>query len=192
MYPNLNNTNWGANNITDVINWRNQLQNVNGSQMCPDAQPHYNGYVCLSCDPGQFFNYDTFQCSYCPTGSSFDLNTRTCLQVLPVGLVQTNIDSKNLIYGGISKAQWQSYYNSNKTAYPNIQDCPTQTPYYDGINCVQCPSTMPYFNLEYRLCMTCPTGTQYSVTPDYTGCVTPSNQQVAIGTDIAKMFSNIF
>lgn len=114
------------------------------------------------------------------------------MTIAPVGQSQTNINSSNLIYGGLSKAEWQQYYDQNKTAYPNIQDCPTQTPYYDGINCIQCPSQIPYFDLQYRLCMNCPTGTVYSDTTDYKGCLTPANQKQDIGPDIAKMFSNIF
>lgn len=147
---------------------------------------------CVNCPTGQFFSYDTLQCNVCPTGQAFDVNVRTCLQVLPVGQYQTNINSTNLIYGGLSKAQWQSYYDTNRTVYPGIQDCPNQTPYYDGINCIQCPSMIPYFELEYRLCMTCPTGSTYTVSASYSGCITASNQQYPMGSDIAKMFSNIF
>lgn len=143
----MNNSNWGTSNITNLINWRNQLQSVNGSQVCPASEPHYNGANCLNCNQGQFFNYDTLQCSSCPNGQAFDVNVKKCLPVLPVGQYQTNINRTNLIYGGISQGQWQSYYDSNRTAYPGIQDCPQEAPYYDSINCIQCPSQIPYFDL---------------------------------------------
>lgn len=112
---------------------------------------------------------------------------------MPLGKYQTSINSPGLIYGGVSKAQWQSYYDKNVTAYPGIQDCPASTPYYDSINCISCIDGF-YFNLETRFCMKCPKDTKYDGTtnPNWVGCVAENNSQVKITPDIAKMYANIF
>ena len=142
-YPNLNDPNWVATNISDVVAYRNRL-NVTGSVMCPATEPHYDGYKCLNCPAGQQFNYNTMQCAVCPPPSIFNLNTHQCLPPLS-GLYQTNINNTNLIFGSTPKAQWQDYYNRNVTA--GARDCPPATPYYDGNNCIQCPPTYPLFSL---------------------------------------------
>lgn len=39
--------------------------------------------------------------------------------------------------------------------YPDSKYCPVETPYYDGIQCIMCPSYKKYFNLRYDLCQVC-------------------------------------
>ena len=45
--------------------------------------------------------------------------------------------------------------------YPNIKNCP-ENQFYDGIACISCPSRLPLFNLNYKLCMFCPVGSSYN------------------------------
>ena len=55
-----------------------------------------------------------------------------------------------MTYGGLSRLQHQDYYDNNKTTYPKIQDCPKETPNYDGYQCIKCFDFVPYFNLVTR------------------------------------------
>lgn len=61
-YPNLNNTVWTSADPANVVAWRNNLSQINGSHICPIDQPYYNNVTCLSCPAGQVFNYDTLKC----------------------------------------------------------------------------------------------------------------------------------
>ena len=120
---------------------------ANGSTICPVNTPYYNNVTCIFCPATTpLFNYDTLKCESCPAPTVFDINVHRCLNKLAEGLYQTNLGSPYLIYGGKSLAEWKQYYNGNVTANPGIQDCPATTYYWDGINCVDCPSGM-YFNL---------------------------------------------
>jgi hypothetical protein len=33
--------------------------------------------------------------------------------------------------------------------------CPINTPYFDGLQCITCPTQAPYFNLQVKTCTTC-------------------------------------
>jgi hypothetical protein len=37
----------------------------------------------------------------------------------------------------------------------NTQFCPIDIPYFDGTQCITCPSLAPYFNLQVKTCTTC-------------------------------------
>lgn len=187
-YPNLNNTNWTSSSPPAVVAWREKLMQVNGSEICPITAPYYNNVTCVSCPAGQVFNYDTLRCYSC-SPLVFDQNIYGCLAQAPNNTVQTNINSPNLIYGGTPKAQWQQYYDRNATL--GAKDCPPETPFFDGINCIKCFDGY-YFNLETRTCMHCPPGSVYTTTTSWKGCVDSSGNQINIDPDIAKMYANIF
>lgn len=142
----------------------------------------------MSCPTGQYFNYDTLKCQSC-SPQVFDQNVYRCLDQLPPNTAQTNINSSGLIYGGTPKAQWQQYYDQNKTA--GAQDCPPANPFFDGINCIKCFNGF-YFNLETRTCMKCPISTTYTELDKWKGCIDQTGQKIDINPDIAKMYANIF
>jgi predicted amidophosphoribosyltransferase len=66
------------------------------------------------------------------------------------------------VLGGISIAQYESTYNSNKGTYSDITDCPPDKPYFDNVNCVSCGEPFPYFNMYSKLCQTCGIGSTYN------------------------------
>lgn len=188
-YPNLNNTKWISNNVSSVVEWRDKLAQVPKAQICNITEPYYDNVTCLSCPVGQYFNYDILKCQSC-SPQVFDQNIYRCIAQLPNNTAQTNINTSGLIYGGISKAEWQQYYDQNKTA--GAQDCPTATaPYFDGINCIKCFDGF-YFNLETRTCMKCPQDTTYTELDKWKGCTDKTGQKIDINPDIAKMYANIF
>lgn len=141
-------------------NFIKNQSSVPGSQVCPSAQPFYNGSTCISCtSPTTIFNFTSQTCVQCPLTTLFSVNTHKCEQAT---LKQTNtINTPNLILDGRSKSEWNSYYYNNITANPAISDCPPATPFFDGITCISCDSNTPYFNLQYRVCQTCTVDTTY-------------------------------
>lgn len=97
-YPNLTAAPWASTNTSRVVEWRDNLTRVPGAQICPPTQPHFNGYLCIACAAGQYYDYDTLQCKSCPAGQVFNPNNLTCSVVLTAPY-QTNPDSPSLIYG---------------------------------------------------------------------------------------------
>lgn len=61
---------------------------------------------------------------------------------------QTNpLNTSNLIYNGRSKNEWMNIYYQNIQKYSGIVDCPQDLPNFDGLACISCPHSHPYFNL---------------------------------------------
>jgi hypothetical protein len=104
------------------------------------------------------------------------------------GLFQTNLSSPNLIFNGISLGEWQDIQASNKTKYPNIKDCPSDKPYFDGFDCISCHPFVPYFNIDNLLCQNCGEAKYDSQRKE---CVL-DNTVVTTSPNIAKMYSSIF
>lgn len=78
-------------------------------------------------------------CQYCNDPYAFDVNMHGCFVKAPEGAYQTSLESPNLVYGGYPYNQWKDEYDSRKTEYPDIEDCPPEHPYFDGIVCIMCP-----------------------------------------------------
>ena len=96
----------------------------------------------------------------------------------------------NLIYSGTSKNEWETRYYQAIQENPSIADCPTKTPYFDGQVCVTCPSDFPYFNLEYRMCQVCATGSKYDSGSHE--CLSNEGNIVSQKPNIEKMAAGIF
>ena len=96
----------------------------------------------------------------CGAGEEVDPNTRKCGK-RTVGLYQTNLNSKNLLFDGLPRAQFEEEYNNNKVKYPQIQDCPADRPYFDGFECIQCRPANPLFSVLTKLCSSCPPNSIY-------------------------------
>lgn len=109
------------------------------TKICPISKPFVSSGKCTTCPAREYFNFDTELCESCPRGTVFNVNTHTCLESIGTGVHQTNPNSApNLVLGGISIAQYESTYNSNKATYSDITDCPPDQPYFDNTNCVSC------------------------------------------------------
>lgn len=115
---------------------------------CPVDKPHFNNDTkdCQKCLDKEFFDYDLRKCTVCGSGLEVDVNTRKCAKRI-VGVYQTSLNTHNLLFEGKPKAQFQEEYDNNKKTYPSIQDCPTDKPYFDGFECIACPSSNPLFSL---------------------------------------------
>lgn len=95
-----------------------------------------------------------------------------------------------MLFEGKPKAQFQDEYNENKRLYPSIQDCPTDKPYFDGFECIMCPTSASLFSLDSKLCTSCPTGSSY--TPSEKQCTSSSGELKHSDPTISKMYSSIF
>lgn len=193
FYPNLTNPDWIVNDdagIDRVLALIKSRQQLDTPHPCPEGTEFFNNQTlnCQSCPNGTYFNYDTFACAACPKGQELDYNTHKC-NVRSVGKLQTSLSSPSLIYGGYPKNQFVDYYNSNKTSYPAIQDCPQAKPYFDGFECIKCADSSPYFNLVYKLCMSCPAPSVYDT--DAMDC-REDGQLRSSTPNPAKMYSSIF
>lgn len=190
-FPNLTNSNWivNDNNTMKVVTWRNGLEKVDGSIECPAEAPYYNNQSCVSCPPNTYFNYDSFQCQQCNPPLAFDINLHACITQADPGQYQTSLASPNLLYGGYPYNQWQDTYNQNKASNPKIADCPAAQPYFDGVNCIMCPSYLPYFSLSLRTCQNCPDTAPYN--SNLKDCMS-NNTIIKTYPNIPKMYANIF
>lgn len=192
-YANLTNSNWTVNNASDVqtlLSNTTALKAQPKSQECPAGQEFYNSSstTCTNCSLGLYYNYDSNVCVSCNAPQVIDANTRKCCTPTQ-GQYQTNLNSPNLAYGGISYNQHMDDYNTNVSTYPGIQDCTSPTPYFDGCECISCPSSLPYFNLATQLCQTCPSPSVYDSTIHE--CMSNGNI-INTSPNPAKMYSTIF
>ena len=112
------------------------------------------------------------------------------MERLAEGTFQQNPDVQNLIYGGIPYNQYVDTYNENQQKYPDIQDCPVEQHFYDGITCIRCPTYEPYFDMNKQLCVSCPADSEYSA--DRKECISTAGATVKTDPNPAKMYANIF
>ena len=164
-YPNLNNVNWVVNNAIGlqlILNITAQRKSLTYSAMCPSATPNWNANnnSCGVCPSGQLWNYNTYVCETCPTGTFINYKSRICSHHL-YGVWETSLNAPNLIFNGISLAQYQSIQAKAAITYPGIAPCPSGTPYFDGFNCISCPPAFPFFSMQNQACTTCPAGSVY-------------------------------
>lgn len=125
----------------------------------------------------------------CPSGLQVDPNTRTCLKKL-VGVYQTNLNAPNLLFNGISVAQFQYMQTQNLISYPRIQNCPLSTPFFDGFKCLSCLPPYPLFSMMHKTCASCPLGTSYN--QNQQACLSANGGLVTSPPNLGKMYSSIF
>lgn len=112
---------------------------------CPGEKPYSVKGVCQACE--KYFNVSSGACATC---DFFDPNTKTCgPAVVPKSYIS------NLKYGV------PPYYTKNTTQFLEEYDkavkagasvCPFTTPFFNGVECVVCPKTDQYFNLDLKKC----------------------------------------
>lgn len=70
-----------------------------------------------------------------------------CVKIENINYQTNPMSSSKLIVNGRSLNEWANIYYSNLDNQPGISDCPKDAPYFDGIACILCPKSHPYFNL---------------------------------------------
>jgi hypothetical protein len=80
---------------------------------------------------------------------------------LAVSTYQTNIKAKNWIYGGMTQSQLRLRYFS-RSASRNITNCPLETPFFNGQNCINCVGDFPFWDMAKEKCSNCAANFKYS------------------------------
>lgn len=133
------------------------------AKKCPVGKEFYNGYECVGCKEGEYFNFVTKKCEQCTDGKKFSINLHSCVKAAGANEYQTNpVTSGNLIQDGLPLMQYLKTYKDNRQKYPGIKDCPKEKPFFDGVTCISCNSLFPYFNIERKLCQVCSSGSTYN------------------------------
>lgn len=194
MLSNLNSGKWISTNSkpADVyLRIKEKKQKDPTAKFCPLSKPFVSGSECIACAPREYFSFDSERCESCARGTVFSVNTHSCIESIGTGVHQTNpTTAPNLVLGGISIAQYESTYASNKASYPDITDCPADRPYFDNINCVACTEPFPYFNMYSRLCQSCSEGSKYN--SQTRECEDAAGRMSAENPTIERMLSSIF
>lgn len=53
-------------------------------------------------------------------------------------------------------------YYQRSQIYKSVNNCPLQTPFFDGVSCIKCSGNIPIFNIEINRCMQCPAYTTFN------------------------------
>ena len=73
----------------------------------------------------------------------------------------TNPNAPRLYFKGVTKKAYIEEYLRIKSRDPSIEDCPRETPYFDGSRCVSCALSTPIFSVRSQMCGQCPIGRQF-------------------------------
>jgi hypothetical protein len=128
---------------------------------CGIDKPYSVKGVCQACD--KYFNVSSTSCTTCDV---YDSTTKTCGPA-----VATKPYISNLKYGV------PPYYTKNTTQLLEEYDkslkagatvCPYTTPFFNGKDCIVCPKSDQYFNLDLKKCENCTTG--YQLNPIINEC----------------------
>jgi hypothetical protein len=112
---NLNATNWVSSTpFADFVSNGNAVASGVYAP-CPIDNPYYNGFQCINCPAGQYFNVTTGQCVYCPFATTFDQLAKKCLPNNPPYLTNPNT-SPNLLFDNYPQNLWRTWYTGNQTA----------------------------------------------------------------------------
>ena len=164
-YTNITlNNNWISvnRNFTQLQSAMNTAAVVPYAQPCPSSKPFFNGKTCVACSGSTpYFSFDTNSCQGCGKLTTFSSSLHSCVIIQQR---QTSLSSPNLLLGGLSFNEWRYFYVNNQTANPQLANCPTAKPYYDGTTCISCSPPAPYFSLTHRVCVNCAAGTTYNPT----------------------------
>ena len=73
---------------------------------------------------------------------------------------------------------------------PDAKFCPSETPNFDGTQCIQCPESKPYFNLDERVCQSCDGTFVYSA--EQRECIDNSKSVAPVKPSTLKMSGSLF
>lgn len=171
-FSNLDGLAWETNSksLDDVVEGISIARSSPNYAECPKETPYSTQGKCISCTSPLHFSYDTLNCSACPDGTALDLSMHKCLAPGNLNFQTNPANTSGLIFNGRSINEWANKYYQNLQEFAGISDCPTETPFFDGLACISCPHSHPYFNMETLVCQNCPGNTLYDI--DQRECVT--------------------
>ena len=71
---------------------------------------------------------------------------------------------KPWILGGITMDDMVKDYINRVNANNNITNCGTDTPFWNGVKCIDCKDKTPIFNIATAKCVACPDGQAFDET----------------------------
>lgn len=80
---------------------------------------------------------------------------------LSSNIYQTNIKATNWIYGGLTQSQLRLRYFS-RSASRNVTNCPLETPFFNGKECINCVGNFPFWDMAKEKCSACAPDFKYN------------------------------
>ena len=136
---------------------------------CPTNTPFFINGSCVSCPPNTpYLNSTTGKCVNCQSGI-YNSTTKSCEAVIVLPYV-SNLGANNWV----SASPFRDYVETGSAvANGTARACPTATPYFNGVSCINCTSSSnQYFNVTTSQCVSCPSGTIFRL--DSKKCVPPT------------------
>jgi len=103
---------------------------------CSSSTPYYNGKACINCASGTWWSVKDSVCKSCPTGQIFDDNTKSCIK--PTGNFLTSLSNSNWVTAPGNFTKVLQERADVLTKNPNMTECGLNTPYWDGVQCINC------------------------------------------------------
>ena len=157
---------------------------------CHEDKPFFNGKECIQCSGSDnLFDWHAQKCSSCDIQTShYDSEQHKCVEFNNDKL--TSKTAAGLINNGMPTQYWDFQHSNLKAENASRDDCPAETPYYDGTHCIECKGDTPYFNLETRKCQGCAEGEIYdSAQRD---CVSNHQSTQTASTGTLEMSGSLF
>lgn len=79
--------------------------------------------------------------------------------VLAPSTYQTNVYAPNWILGNQTIDDVVNQYVQRSQDSNSITNCPLSTPFFNGLQCINCTDPTPVFNIQTSKCSACPLGT---------------------------------
>lgn len=125
-----------------------------GAIVCPEETPYFSSErTCIACEYPKYFDVLNSECKSCEANHTFDFAEQQC--------VKTDSFKITKLYG----TKWVTERSvedvlqerldllSDPLTGDKYQECPEETPYYDGIICIDCPNE---FDLDKKECTQAP------------------------------------
>lgn len=80
--------------------------------------------------------------------------------ILSPTIWQTNIYAPNWVLGNMTIDDLIEQYYQRSIRYDNITNCHVETPFFDGKQCIICPTATPIFDISQKKCLACPAETK--------------------------------
>lgn len=137
------------------------LAKVNSSRdavvdKCSDSNQYSNFKACFSCGDNELFNIETKTCGIC--NGTMNLTTSVCT---PKTSLITDLNKTSNLLLSTNKTL-QDYQKEQAQIKGPTELCPAAQPFsVFGQSCIACASPTPYFDLELKKCVACPSNSFY-------------------------------
>ena len=123
-----------------------------GTEPCPTDKPFVKDNACIPCPTDKpYFNIVAKECQKCPLNYVLDTATHKCILGKPIA-TDVSLHTPRLVMNeDKTSADWDNYVKENE----DKMLCPSDTPFWNGTKCIQCPDL---FNVSIKECDSCEAG----------------------------------